>query len=153
MGPTCCGIGNCCGGAGGHSTIKQSRVWPDWKRDSFVRMPGCSTCAETEAKRKHAGLLGACIEATLKSGRGTVCRVEAGLALTKSPQGISEEAESRRRPRAEMGETSFYFWSKPEGVPVLKCPGLVDRRRGVGIPSSRSCTGQKAWSRRCTPTF
>lgn len=56
--------------------------------------------------------------------------MEAGLALTKRPQGISEEAESWRRPRTEVDETNFYFWSKPEGVPVLKCPGLVGRMVG-----------------------
>lgn len=109
------------------STIRQSRVWPEWKGDSFVRMPGCSTCAEIKAKGMQE-FLGACIGATLKSGRRRFGRVEEGLALTKRPQGISEEEESWGRPRAEVDETSFYFWFKPKGVPVLKCPGLVGRR-------------------------
>ena len=51
--PPAAGSGTAAGGAGGQqSAILQSRVWPDWKGVSFVRMPGRSTSAEMEAKGK-----------------------------------------------------------------------------------------------------
>lgn len=72
MGRTCCGVGDSRGGAGGQpSAIMQSRGWPDWRRDSFVRVPGCGTCAEIRAKGKGMQwLASACLGSGARKWQG-----------------------------------------------------------------------------------
>lgn len=70
-GPPAAGSGLHRRAGGQQSAVMQGRVWPGWKRDSFVRMPGPAPMPKQKGKERMQGLTGGRRAGSpLQSGRG-----------------------------------------------------------------------------------